>query len=172
MDAHRIEPASLDAVVEFITAWSPEALEIAGTPAGSPEIAEARRSHRLDELNVAEAEQLATRLHRVFLGATPPKRREALNDLIARLSPCPATGAGGHEWRVSDGSQVETARLVMALWDHAGADPELERLGTCAWDRCIDAFHDSTQAHTRKFCSLTCQNRAKVAAYRSRQRAR
>jgi predicted RNA-binding Zn ribbon-like protein len=171
MDGYFVEPASLEDVVEFVNAWSPAALEAAETTASSPEIAEARRHHRLPDAEVAEQERLATRLHQVFLGDTPEERRESLNALIAEVSLAPTVGPAGHGWLLGDEAGVGAAALVLGLWDHAGTDPELERLGTCAGDRCVDAFHDSTQAHTRRFCSLKCQNRAKVAAYRRRQAA-
>jgi predicted RNA-binding Zn ribbon-like protein len=48
-------------------------------------------------------------------------------------------------------------------------DPSLLR--TCAGSACTLWFLDRTKAHRRLFCSAaTCGNRAKVAAYRERQR--
>ncbi|WP_425554615.1 CGNR zinc finger domain-containing protein [Kribbella sancticallisti] len=42
-------------------------------------------------------------------------------------------------------------------------------MGTCAADGCADVYIDvSARAH-RRFCSVTCQNRTRVAAFRRRQ---
>ncbi|HKS55047.1 MAG TPA: ABATE domain-containing protein [Steroidobacteraceae bacterium] len=58
---------------------------------------------------------------------------------------------------------VEIARLV------TGEDPSL--LKACAGADCTLWFLDRTKAHRRLFCSAsTCGNRAKVAAFRLRQR--
>ncbi|WP_404381846.1 CGNR zinc finger domain-containing protein [Knoellia locipacati] len=42
------------------------------------------------------------------------------------------------------------------------------RLGTCAADRCDLVFIDTSRNGSRRFCSTSCQNRTKTAAYRSR----
>jgi predicted RNA-binding Zn ribbon-like protein len=170
MELHNAHPASLYDVVEFINTWSPVGLD-ATKAQSTPQREQARREHRLAGATEAEREQLAARLHQVFLGDTSQERRATLNGLIASVSLLPSVGAAGHTWMVADKSKAGAAGLIAGLWNHAGADPDLERLGTCAANRCLDAFHDSTQAHTRKFCSLTCQNRAKVAAFRARKRA-
>jgi predicted RNA-binding Zn ribbon-like protein len=58
---------------------------------------------------------------------------------------------------------VEIARLV------ADEDPWLLR--ACAGDACTLWFLDRTKSHRRLFCSATaCGNRAKVAAFRERQK--
>lgn len=170
MEGYRVEPAAMEDVVGFVNAWAPEALETAGTPPTDPRIAEGRRTHRIPGATEAEQERLATRLHEVFRGDTAVDRRSALNGLLDDVSLSPGVGAHGQEWRVANESDMGLAGLIAALWDHAASDMDLARLGTCAGERCIDAYHDATHAHTRRFCSLTCQNRAKVAAYRRRQR--
>ena len=40
------------------------------------------------------------------------------------------------------------------------------RLGTCAADGCRRVFLDGSRNASRRFCSTTCQNRAKTAAFR------
>jgi len=57
------------------------------------------------------------------------------------------------------------AGLAMAL----GVD-ETGRLGVCSADRCDRVYVDSSRNGTRRFCSTRCQNRAKAAAHRARQR--
>jgi predicted RNA-binding Zn ribbon-like protein len=57
-----------------------------------------------------------------------------------------------------------TARLIGT--GHA------DRLGLCAADDCLRAFLDQSKNASRRFCTTTCQNRTKAAAFRSRQAAR
>jgi predicted RNA-binding Zn ribbon-like protein len=42
------------------------------------------------------------------------------------------------------------------------------RLGVCTAPRCDRVYVDASRNGTRKFCSTTCQNRVKTAAFRSR----
>ncbi|WP_240106747.1 CGNR zinc finger domain-containing protein [Streptomyces sp. MUM 203J] len=55
-----------------------------------------------------------------------------------------------------------TALALAAGSDLAG------RLGVCAAPRCDRVFVDSSRNSGRQFCSVTCQNRVKAAAYRAR----
>lgn len=58
----------------------------------------------------------------------------------------------------------QIARLV--------AEEQPELIKQCAGEKCSLWFVDRTKAHRRVFCSASaCGNRAKVAAYRQRQRA-
>ena len=43
------------------------------------------------------------------------------------------------------------------------------RLGLCTAPHCDRAYVDTSRNGTRRFCSTTCQNRVKTAAFRSRQ---
>jgi hypothetical protein len=45
------------------------------------------------------------------------------------------------------------------------------RLGACQADKCCLVFFDTTRNASRRFCDLSCQNRAKATAYRARRRA-
>jgi predicted RNA-binding Zn ribbon-like protein len=42
-------------------------------------------------------------------------------------------------------------------------------LGTCDSDDCDRVFLDESKNGSRRFCSTTCQNRVKPAAFRRRQ---
>ncbi|WP_192497561.1 CGNR zinc finger domain-containing protein [Pseudoclavibacter sp. CFCC 11306] len=44
------------------------------------------------------------------------------------------------------------------------------RIGVCAGADCNNLFLDDTKNRSQRFCSYACQNRAKVRAYRLRQR--
>jgi predicted RNA-binding Zn ribbon-like protein len=54
------------------------------------------------------------------------------------------------------------ARLIGTGYAH--------RLGVCADSACGRVFFDRSKNVSRRFCSLTCQNRAKTAAFRARHR--
>lgn len=43
------------------------------------------------------------------------------------------------------------------------------RLGVCTAPHCDRVYVDTSRNGTRRFCSTTCQNRVKTAAFRSRQ---
>ena len=46
---------------------------------------------------------------------------------------------------------------------------EYELLRRCGAERCDNLCLDATRNHTQRFCSTACQNRTKVAAFRSRE---
>lgn len=49
---------------------------------------------------------------------------------------------------------------------------ELDRLRVCSADDCESVYVDLSKNRSRRFCDTKCLNRANVAAYRARQRAR
>ena len=49
---------------------------------------------------------------------------------------------------------------------------ELDRLHTCALPSCGDVMIDLSKSRSKRFCSVTCGNRAAVTAYRARRAAR
>lgn len=57
--------------------------------------------------------------------------------------------------------------LIVAVAVLSGSDT-LTRLRSCSAARCDRLFLDTTRSRTRRYCSTTCQNRTKVAAFRSR----
>ncbi|GII57590.1 hypothetical protein Pth03_59790 [Planotetraspora thailandica] len=46
------------------------------------------------------------------------------------------------------------------------------RLGRCSAAACDRVFYDASRNASRRFCDLSCQNRAKATAYRARQHTR
>ena len=101
---------------------------------------------------------------------------------IAVLNRLLARGASRHEiiatdqgLRVVERAQFDSADavltpiLVQLAMLVSEEDPSLVR--SCAGDKCTLWFLDRTKAHRRMFCSASaCGNRAKVAAFRRRQR--
>lgn len=51
------------------------------------------------------------------------------------------------------------------------SSPSVERLGLCTAPDCDRAYVDTSRNGTRRFCSTTCQNRVKTAAFRARRAA-
>lgn len=46
--------------------------------------------------------------------------------------------------------------------------PEYHRLGVCTAPRCDRVYVDTSRNGTRRYCSVSCQNRVKTAAFRAR----
>ncbi len=63
------------------------------------------------------------------------------------------------------------AEAAMALLDLIRGDA-LDRLRICAADDCLDVYVDLSRNRSKRYCDVTCGNRANVIAYRQRQRTR
>jgi predicted RNA-binding Zn ribbon-like protein len=99
----------------------------------------------------------------------------ALNRLMAREAPRSEVVASGDGLKIVDRWHLSSADSILALIaSHIATlitqeSPDL--LKACAGPDCTLWFIDRTKAHRRMFCSpATCGNRAKVAAFRQRQR--
>ena len=165
-----VYPLPLELVIEIINAWSEtvrRAAEITTEPTPLATLAEPF-DLPLSPIEPTELAAWAERFHGVFVAASSTGRREALNAAIASIEPLPVITDDGPAWRVHAGADTVPAQMALTLAEYARTDPELERLGVCAAHRCLDAYADTSQAQTRRYCSLTCQNRAKTAARRAR----
>jgi predicted RNA-binding Zn ribbon-like protein len=47
----------------------------------------------------------------------------------------------------------------------------VERLGRCEASKCDRVFYDTSRNGSRRYCDLSCQNRAKASAFRARRTA-
>lgn len=168
-----VRPAPLALVVDLVNGWSGVVRRESGQDSDPyPDQIAVYRAHDWDGSPTANDQvvALADRIHRVFAGATADERRTALNQAVAALAPTPQLDTDGEMWSGIGAQHQLEAALLFALVEHARTDPDLVRLGACAADRCVDAYVDTSRATTRRFCSLTCQNRARVAAFRRRTR--
>jgi predicted RNA-binding Zn ribbon-like protein len=102
-------------------------------------------------------------------------RVEMLNRLLAREAGNRELVANKSGFEVRDVPSFESAPALLALPAAqlalllAQEDPALVR--ECAGDSCTLWFLDRTKSHRRLFCSAAaCGNRAKVAAFRERQK--
>jgi hypothetical protein len=121
--------------------------------------------------------ELATQLHDVFRDLHHHHVDAAanrLNELLAEHPAHPHLAKDDGRWRVHhhpvDAGLVPMATAVSAeaLARMIGAG-EGSRLGTCDSDDCDRVFLDASKNGSRRFCSTTCQNRVKAAAFRRRQ---
>ncbi|MFC7640225.1 CGNR zinc finger domain-containing protein [Streptosporangium lutulentum] len=109
-------------------------------------------------------------LRSVFGAPDPPVA--ALNDLLIRHSAVPTL----HEDTHTLSFHRQDARLVDAWVADAGTAlamiigvGQAARLGRCQAGGCDLVFMDITRNASRRFCDLSCQNRAKASAYRARR---
>jgi predicted RNA-binding Zn ribbon-like protein len=121
--------------------------------------------------------ELATQLHDVFRDLhhhDVDAAANLLNELLAEHPAHPHLAKDDGRWRVHhhpvDAGLVPMATAVSAeaLARMIGAG-EGSRLGRCDSDDCDRVFLDASKNASRRFCSTTCQNRVKAAAFRRRQ---
>jgi predicted RNA-binding Zn ribbon-like protein len=134
---------------------------------------------QLRERDVPGFLALARRLREVF-GALARCDVDAaagrLNDLLAAHPAHPHLAKDDGHWRLhhhpADAALVPMATAItaegMGRMIGAGAG---SRLGTCSSDDCDRVFLDGSKNASRRFCSTTCQNRVKAAAFRRRARS-
>ena len=111
---------------------------------------------------------VADRLHPVFAAASPAVRARLVNAMLAETAVRPVVRLDASAWSVPRKRDALLASAALALRDHLAAYPD--RLGVCADGQCADVYVDASPAGHRRFCSVTCQNRTRVAAYRRRHR--
>jgi predicted RNA-binding Zn ribbon-like protein len=119
--------------------------------------------------NPAEA---ADRLHRIFSTTDRNERIRLLALVLAQTGVRPgialAGGVPSETWHVDDKEQALLAAAALTL-RHQLAAHDPARVGTCTGRDCADAYIDASPGGQRRFCSVTCQNRARVAAWRRRR---
>lgn len=119
-----------------------------------------------------ELTRTADRLHPVFATTDLRQRVQLVSRLLAETGVRPALledndGARGI-WQVDDTRWALLAAAAVALRAHLAGQPG-DRLGVCAGRRCADVYIDASPGAHRRFCSVRCQNRARVAAFRRRR---
>lgn len=117
---------------------------------------------------------LANRLHSVFSAgeahACAARVSEMLSDAGVRPVVSEAGGSSTLGWLVERSEDVLLASAAITLLQQLTTRAP-DRLGTCAGRRCADVYVDLSPQGVRRYCSVACQNRARVAAFR-RRRAR
>jgi len=170
-----VQPMDTTALVLAVNAWGTGPRRARGeheAPLPSP------RDVTTDPLllpePVARLVDLADAAYPAFTGPNDETRAAVVTTLLERSGVRPALLSDGglrSGWVVPAAARLPLAAAALALWLQLGAGPG-ERLGTCADHACEDAYVDASPAGRRRFCSVTCQNRARAAAYRHRRRRR
>jgi hypothetical protein len=118
----------------------------------------------------AELVGAANDLHAVFGAAERGESVEgAINAILDRARPWQRATSTGVGFAVTDARSVLPAACALALLEWIAARGS-NRIGVCDAGRCVDVFADASAAGHRRFCSVTCSNRHRVAQYRARQR--
>lgn len=141
------------------------------------------RRHGLSAADVAPADLLAARRLRdevrtVFRVRSASAAMQLINALLQRAQlEARLVRRGSHvelDWVPADGVlAMDRLRSAVAL----NLAFLLERFGfqrfrVCAADPCEDVFVDVTKSGRRRFCAVSCANRARVALFRRRRRDR
>jgi predicted RNA-binding Zn ribbon-like protein len=101
---------------------------------------------------------------------------QELNDLLAAHPAHPHLAKDDGVWRLhhhpADAALVPMVTAICAegLARVVGFGAA-SRLGTCDADDCDRVFLDASKNSSRRFCTTTCQNRVKAAAFRRRRAA-
>ncbi len=160
-------------LVELVNGWGTIPRAKAGAR-DRPSIAGFAERHGAAAFTDAALERVAGRLYPVFAAGGAAERARLVTDLLTSCSIQPALGVAGDriraEWLVPRKRDAILAAAAVALHGQL-VEHEPERLGTCASTSCGDAFADASPGAHRRFCSVTCQNRERVAAFRRRRRA-
>jgi len=147
-------------------------------------VATLARSFATDPPSVAQLTQahvpafgvLARRIRSVFAdlhGRDVDAAAATLNDLLAAHPAHPHLAKERGVWRLHNHQHdaplvpMWTAICAAALAEMIG-DGDAQRLGTCERTDCGRVYVDVSKNASRRFCSLTCQNRVKVATFRER----
>jgi predicted RNA-binding Zn ribbon-like protein len=191
---HLVEPVELGFLVAFVNDYAAEPRLVGGVAddpyrdlaqlaAGEPvALGLVTGVATTNELKLLTA--LADRLYEVFAKAQaePASAIEAVNTLLRQSGAAPHLSWGEDasvaDWRLPlgparDAQLIRTlqAGCALALYQWLIGRGSLDRLGVCNAHRCADVYIDVTQASSRRYCSPSCGNRAKVAAHRARARA-
>jgi CGNR zinc finger len=173
-----IETMPIAVLVELVNGWAGAARREDGrdnTPYPPvPEIAgllgiPSRVSSALTD---QELSTVADSLHLVFAAPDSAARAQRVNECLHATGVRPTLrpiGKGLHRaWSVPDAQVAAMGAAVITLREFL-ADHDPDRLGICSGRRCADVYIDASPSGRRRFCSVTCQNRTRLAAFRSRQ---
>ena len=136
------------------------------------------RTPDIGPADAAELQATATELRVVFEAVSRDDVDAAarqVNKLLAWTGARPALDRhDGEGWHLHFHGSPEAlangwaAGCVTGLAVVLGTD-DRGRLGLCTAPHCDRAYVDTSRNGTRRFCSTTCQNRVKTAAFRSRR---
>jgi CGNR zinc finger len=149
---------------EDVAVHDPEQLDVAGSGT-RPRSLDGRGDDPADP----ELTTLADELHPIFAATEDGDRAARINALLERtgVRPILAGDRLAQTWLVEDPSEARRASAALALREQLAEHPG--RIGVCADRRCADVYVNQSPAGRRRFCCLTCQNRARAEAFRKRR---
>ncbi|MEO0915945.1 MAG: CGNR zinc finger domain-containing protein [Pseudomonadota bacterium] len=121
---------------------------------------------------------LAERLRAIFVridGGDIDEAADLLNSILSEHPATPYLAKGEGVWHLH---HHPADAAVLPMWTAICAEglarmigtQNAYRLGICMADNCDRVFADTSKNATKRFCSSTCQNRTKTAAFRARKR--
>jgi predicted RNA-binding Zn ribbon-like protein len=175
-----VQVMPLEALVDLVNGWGSQPRDVAGeTQLAYPPLMDLLVLAQVpDQVAVAVTDadlvRVADLLHPVFVAGEATERATRVTDLLAAAGVRPALravdGAIQAGWLVHDSGAAILAAAATALRAQL-IDHSPDRLGTCAGRRCADVYIDGSPGGDRRFCSVTCQTRTRVAAFRQRKTA-
>jgi predicted RNA-binding Zn ribbon-like protein len=117
---------------------------------------------------------VAAELRAVFAADSVDDAARLVNDMLSRTGARPALERhDGEPWHLhyhaADNSLLDGWAAGMAAGLAVVLGGELyDRLGVCTAARCDRVYVDTSRNGTRRYCSTSCQNRVKTAAFRAR----
>ncbi|WP_157748195.1 CGNR zinc finger domain-containing protein [Micromonospora echinaurantiaca] len=123
--------------------------------------------------STADLVAVANQAHAIFAAPTADRVASELDALIAATGLSPRVVADGvmirEAWTAPHASLLASVTLALLL--HFREIPDARRIGVCAGDDCVDVYADASPTRRRRYCSITCQNRARARSYRAARRA-
>jgi predicted RNA-binding Zn ribbon-like protein len=167
-----VQAMPVAAVVQLVNGWGTVPRQEAGGRPAPPAADLLAVLGHAGSVAAAELQRVADQLFPVFAAAGAAARARRVTDLLADARVRPALTADSGEirgsWLVPRKRDVLLAAAAISLQVQL-AEHGSDRLGTCGANRCADVYVDASPAGHRRFCSVTCQNRARVAVFRRRQ---
>lgn len=168
-------PLALDALVDLVNGWGAEPRAAAAEQdLPFPPLPALLAGAGLNDAGADEgaARQVADLVHAVFAARRLGDQQALTQALLERTTPRPVLrqrdGRPEAAW-TADRATALLAAAALGLRDHLAGQRGV-RLGICAAERCVDVFVDRSPGKARRYCSLRCQTRARVAEHRRRQR--
>jgi CGNR zinc finger len=161
-------------LVRLVNEYAPQPREASGEDHDPyPDAMTDPLAPRISRVSQADLICVADRLWLFFAAVSESERAALFNDMLHDAALSPQVNEHGELlWttRHIDSRPLLLAGCAAALLA-AAQEHNWRRLGTCAGDDCVDVYIDEAGRGARRYCSATCLNRARVRAYRSRQRA-
>lgn len=169
-----------DFVTDVVNEWGTTPRQVAGEQDQDyPDIAVLAAAHKIDPgpavtlMSEQDLAGVADALYPVFSATAADATIAVVNDVLASIAPQARLGRNGTlfagQWAAPAAKQL-LAGCTLALYEELIRWGDGRRLGLCGGARCADVYVDRSRSGRRRFCSLACQNRTRVAAFRAKRR--